>query len=40
MVVEEVEFAVELAGSDQGHQGLDGVGRQPKMAVGCGCSRT
>jgi hypothetical protein len=40
MVVEEVEFAVELAGSDQGHQGLDGVGRQPKMAVGCGWSRT
>ena len=39
-VVEEVELAVELAGGDQSDQGLDGVGRQPRMAVGCGFSRT
>ena len=39
-VVEEVELAVELAGGDQGDQGLDGVWRQPEMIGGCGAGRT
>ena len=39
-VVEQVQLAVELTGSDQGDQGLDGVGRKSGMAVGCGVSWT
>lgn len=38
-VVEEMELAVELAGGDHGDQGLDGIGRQPRMIVGRGVSR-
>jgi len=38
-VVEEVELAVELAGGDQGDQGLDGVGWQPRVVVRSGISR-
>jgi hypothetical protein len=38
-VVDEVELAVELAGGDQCDQGLDGVGRQPRVVVRRGVSR-
>jgi len=38
-VVEEMEFAVELACGDQDDQGLDGVGRQSRVVAGRGTSR-
>jgi hypothetical protein len=38
-VVEEMELAVELAGGDESDQGLDRVGGQPRVVVGCGASR-
>src|SRR5260370_20868660 len=38
-VVEKGEVGVELAGGDQGDEGLDGVWGQARMVVGCGVSR-